>query len=197
MADPRNESSGGVYLLFENPWPAAVCLVAVAVTLFMVGRRTERPRQQAAAAVPLLLAVAIPVLATVVTTQREALKQRTREMIEAAVPPVDREALEGLLADNVRFFDMSKSEILAAAERAADQYSVSGYGLRYLKALPVNAKHGRTRFAIFTHLEGGVYRGPVPSKWTLKWQREERAWRVTRIEWRSLSGRDVQRRHLP
>lgn len=70
--------------LFERPWaPAGLLVAAALVVLWMFNQRSQARRGLMWAGVAFLLAVGLVVLATVVTTTREAVAARTRELIGA------------------------------------------------------------------------------------------------------------------
>ncbi len=87
--------------LFENPWPPAIALAAFAVLVFFILNSRAQSRRGAIIAGCLLAVAAVCVVtAFLVTTDRERLAVRTRELI-AATAAADVDSLGPMLAGDV------------------------------------------------------------------------------------------------
>lgn len=111
------------HYLFENPWPAAIFLLVVAVLLLFIGNSRGRAREGALLA-GLLAAIAgaCIVASLLVTTERERLRAEMARLI-AATATADTDALDPLLASDValsvlgRQFPENKEGILGLVRR--------------------------------------------------------------------------------
>ncbi|MBL8991402.1 MAG: hypothetical protein JNJ48_07470 [Phycisphaerae bacterium] len=175
-------------VLFEQPLPGAVALLAAGVVAFAVLNRAGRGRQGlGAAALSLFLAGAVVVLATAVKTEREELQGLAVRVIER-VMAADGAEVDRRLADSVtlrllgRTSPMGKPEILRhVTGRTLERYGVREHTVRSVQAVIDGPGVARTqvRVRVQTDLTGA----PVGSWWLLHWRRDAaQQWRIVGIE---------------
>ena len=82
IADPPLLQS----LLLEGPWPLVLTLVGTAAVLRLLAARRRQRRLDVAALIALLLALGVYLLASIVTTNREQLLERTEQLVMATAP---------------------------------------------------------------------------------------------------------------
>lgn len=194
------------HLLFESPWAIVVTLAAVAAVLFIAGGRSEKLIIQKLAIFPLLLAVAAPVLAANVVTDREQLEIGTRSLVDAATAhPVDLAAIETLLADPAALFTLDRDEILAMIRRARDRYDIESNTITLLRTRIDTPATGQSVFTALTRLRSNAGAFPTKTRWLLHWSKTPAAdadapfgpWRVTQLELLRINDRPARASHLP
>ncbi len=128
-------------LLFENPLPLVLVLVAAGVIAFYIFRRRGRVAMGAGAAGALiLLAAGAWVMARQVVTEREGVKVAAAELVDAA-SKADTGRLDAMLDDGVMAYTvdapggMPKSRILAEVRRRlGEEYPIKEYVIQESQA---------------------------------------------------------------
>jgi hypothetical protein len=183
-----------------NPWPLAIVLVIAAAVAWVVLSRQGRTRHAGMAVGGLtLMAACIVAAASLVTTQREVLRDRTGLLV-SAVARVDLDALDGLLADNVLMFASpdrlgSGTRTITPGGQPRDKAAILDTVRRYLgSAYPVKehrvletqvAVDGKQLARTQVHVRVTPEAAPLMHRswWRLEWRREpDGAWLVTGIE---------------
>ena len=173
--------------LFENPLLLTAVLAASGlVILFALNRRGEARKGLAAFAVCFLLAVGAYLAGSLVVTERERLKDATRELV-ASVAEVDVPGLDDLLAENVSFRyrnargGLDKGATIAEVERyLGGAYRVREHDVLELQATVDSSNVARTQVNVRVTVDTV---GTRPSWWRLDWRLEpDGRWRVTGIE---------------
>ncbi|MEX0885947.1 MAG: DUF4440 domain-containing protein [Phycisphaeraceae bacterium] len=198
------------YLLLEQPWPAALVLLTVAVTLFGVGGRRRQGRLQLAGLGVALLAGGVVVLAWGVTTPRERVAALTDELLRATEGSVDDAALRRLLAPGATLVgpdgdDWLAGEALHGAVRgAAERFGPVEHEVRQRTVSARGGRGGRgiAEIDLRTRINrGGAAGVPVSTRWTLHWRldggggnggggsRGGGVWRVERVVWQAMQNR--------
>jgi len=183
--------------VLENPWPPVIGLAAAGVVVFFIlnARGGGGARQGALAAGALALVAALCVVTSfLVTTQREVLVQRTRELVAAAAQP-DLRALAPMLAEDVglrvlgRAYTEDKAGIVGLVDRyIGSEYRVTRHSVPSVTAHTddggagsAGAAGGRTLARVRVEVDGMTNR----SWWRLTWRRSGVAageWTVVHIE---------------
>ncbi|GAB5497298.1 MAG: hypothetical protein Phyf2KO_23780 [Phycisphaerales bacterium] len=187
-------------LLFEAPLiPTGVLAVGVLIALSLVMKSQKRTVPLIAAAIMLVLAVAVPVVASMVTTEREVLAVRAEEFV-AAVAAVDGGTLQGILTDSASLGPSDnassiaarhvprirgKDQIIAAVHRAKDKFGsperfVSAHKVLETRAALESKNTGRTLVRVRVEGPGGEYMNH--SWWDITWKRSGDSWLASRIE---------------
>lgn len=173
------------HLLFEAPLgPVAVLAALGVIALVMFNRRAELKRGVATACVLFAAAVGVWITAATVTTDRERITTRSRELVEA-VGRVDVDAVGDYLADEVRLVGWqdteSRERILRMVEdEVRGRVGVTSARVVRSQAVIDGPNVGRTYVRV--HVEADQLAPPY-TWWRLDWACENGEWRVVRIEW--------------
>jgi hypothetical protein len=179
------------HYLFESPWLPAVVLVFAAIVATWALNRRARAKQGALVGVGLLvLAGAVVLTAQMVTTTRESLIARTRELV-AYTAKADTTALSDLLGGDVLlrayFFQepMPKDVLLGRVERyMGREYPVESHKVDSASAVIDGRNAARTQVHVVVHNPSAtMYNVPVGSWWRIEWRLDKDGeWRVTGLE---------------
>ncbi len=187
------------HMLFESPWLLAMGLVGVGVVLRLVGQQRGQRRVVTASWVALAAAVAVIGLAKVVTTDRERLLQRTRELV-AATAPLDGGRVAGFLAADAVLVGpdgdtwVSVGELGGEIDAAGRNYPIASQAIRHLEAEARSDAQGLVLVDLRTTLsEGFGAQAPIPTKWLLTWRKTPEGWRVYRVQWLELMNQSPPR----
>lgn len=170
----------------ESPWLPALALAAVAALLFFILRSRNQPRQAAmGAGVPLLIAAAMIVLSLLVTTEREELAARTKELISATAA-ADLDRLAPMLAEDVGLSllgtarNETKSGILGLVQRyPGSMFPVEEHSVHEITAHVDRAGGGRTICRARVVVQGV----PNGSWWRVGWRKNAAGqWTAVHIE---------------
>ncbi len=197
-------------LLFETWWPGlAVFLVAAAMLGYQALQR-RHARLAIAAGICALIAGLFPLLAFTVTTVRETVIARSRQLAEAGIPPLDAAALRRLLAERVVFeaprgqtLFTRRDEILQLAERADRRWTVAEWGAITLDGRRLDDNHAQSYARVRTRLTArgqGVISGgefAVTSGWLIDWRQVDDRWRADRITLLTINGQAADPALLP
>lgn len=183
-------------LLLESPLPAVVALLAVGLVLVESARRRADRRFLYAAAVSALLAGAVFIAARLVVTEREAVMDRTRQLIDAATP-VNESRLRSLLDDSavVAGHDgrviVELNDITGRLEANIRRFGVEAHEVRLLEADQPGPHTARTLVKVRTTLRGG-FADAVNTAWLVTWKRkgDRNDWRATELRWIEFQGQD-------
>lgn len=184
MAPLAVAESGLTSLLFENPWPGVVALVAVSAVLRVAGKRQGNKGVLIASWVALLLGLGVYAAASWVNTDREVMIQRTEAWIQAA-SPVDRAALTALMAPNVPLLGPQGDYLLdldaPTIAQNLEQYRVEVVSYRDIEAWPASPGQGTSHLRVSHEVLGQRVLG---TSWELGWRRNDAGdWRVVSIKW--------------
>lgn len=167
-----------------------VVLGCVAFALLLAGMRRGQKPLMIAAGVGALLAVGVYVLSSVVTTDREHVEQRTREVI-AATAPLDVAVLRDAMAPSASVtlpngvplpMSLALSDELASR---VDRYALTD---QTIKAIHVE-KTGPDTAVARLGLRSSVYDDNVNTEWQLTWRRPPgEPWRIVAVEWLLFQG---------
>ncbi len=173
-------------LFLANPWPTVLAIVLLAVTLFLVlnARGKIKPALVTSGTLAVLAIVAFFV-STSTVTDRERIKMRTVELIEA-VAQVDLVVLHAILHEDLTTHatrvpkNATKADVIELVERIIGQtYSVTNHKVLDLQSTIYGPRVGRTQ----TRVRVGSEFGEIPSWWQIDWTRQEDGtWLVSRIE---------------
>lgn len=180
--------------LLESPWALAATLALIGVVLFVHGARRLNRRVVIVAGVSMLLGIGVVVLATFVTTTRELLIARTREMI-AATAPLDLPRLRGFVASGAQLVGpdgspwLDAEEIFRELESATHRFSIVAQDAGRLTAETPAPTLGRTSLHVRTTFGGRPPSAPIATDWVFTWEKQtDGRWRVTRLQWMLLQG---------
>lgn len=187
-------------LLFEAPLiPTGVLAVGVLIALSLAMKSQKRNPPLIAAGIMLVLAVVVPAVASMVTTDREVIAARAAEFVEA-VATVDSNALSGVMTDSVSLGPSDnaasvaaryvprvrgRDQIIAAVKHTQSRFGsperfVSSHKVLETRAALESKNTGRTLVRVRVEGPGGEYMNH--SWWDITWKRTGETWLASRIE---------------
>lgn len=194
MAPPRLPGPPqATHWLLERPLTVGVALAALGALLFFVfARRTQVKQGAIAGGGVLALGVAMFVLGTVVTTDRERLIRGTEGFVRA-VEEGDRDQAAALLSDRltVRMGDtgsgLDRDWVLGAVELVGAGMEFERFGLGGMQATIDREGVGYTQFRVSTR---EARAGQSISWWKMEWRRDrDGEWRAYDLELLLMNGR--------
>jgi len=173
------------YLLFENPWPAAAALLLGAAVLAISNRHRREPRRWMIAGAMAIAAVAVILTAQMVTTEREHLKQHTRDLVHR-VSNEGAPSILGMFDPDAVFAGPEGQVWRRSAEQFTEEiniikrrFSPMTSTIRSLDAEHRGGDHGRSLLHVTTRLSGSNA-GSVNTQWLFTWRKDENGiWRIT------------------
>jgi hypothetical protein len=176
--------------LLESPWVIMLLCTIAAGVCWSVSQRLRYPRPlRVAAAVLLMLGFAVVAAAFLVTTDRERVGTRTRELV-AAVARADLAAVRAIFRDDARLYFFEQPEglplqgILDRLERdfiPGGSYHVTEHSVLDVQVVLDNAN--RARVQVRVRVTPVATSTPYTSWWRLDYARGvDGEWRVTGIQ---------------
>lgn len=183
-------------LVFESPTLLIVALAAVALAAFFGFRaQGQTSRGSLIAGTAIVVAGALLLVSRLVTTPREHMQQRTRDLVRA-VAEVDIPALNALIAPDARLIagrfrvvagmdGADREQIIAGVEeRIGGRYRVDDWAVLKLQATQDGPAVGRTQTQVRVNAGGLNF-----SWWKIDWRLQaDGQWRVVGIEPLFISG---------
>ncbi len=185
-------------LLFENPWILAGLLAIGAISLFVVFNNRRKLRLGAAfAGVFALGAITVMLLAMLVTTDREQVKNLSRELI-AAVADADAQPVEQILspfatlvAEGALRSELSRDEILdrirdassngGAYDGQGTRVAADEYRIREIRVGIQSSTAARSQVNVV--ITPSITSFPTGTWWELDWDKlPDGSWKARRIE---------------
>ncbi len=183
--------------LLENPWPLTVGLVAVALALLTLASRRRQKGLLGGAVVATLLAGGVLALSHFVTTDREVITDRSRQLLDATAP-FNADKLRALLDDDATVSCAERiwvpaGQVVAAAEGRLSRRQVA-HAVRSIEAEADDAGRGRTALRVVTTFDAGASGGEQRSvtEWVFVWRRDGVAgpWKVVDLQLVKWNGQD-------
>ena len=170
-------------ILFENPWPAVIALLAVSSILRLVGKRQDQKRLVAVSWVALLLGLGVYATAALVNTDREVLIERTEAMV-AATSPVDEPALRAIFADNALLLG-PEGDVWDDLNAVFVAKELNEHGVTDNQVRLVDAQSSRPGVGVSTmDVSSKIMGMPQRSTWELGWQKDaDGTWQITSMKW--------------
>lgn len=179
--------------LFEQPLlPMAVLALLALIAVIAFASRNQRRRGVLVAVVLVALAGGVYLLATLVTTEREELLERTEALI-GATANVDRAAMGGLLTEDASLrttgalervlasIDGRDSIISRASQSLEGRYRVNTWEILDRQATTDGPNVGRTLVRVGVDVDG--FSRTHYSWWRLHWERgPDGQWRCFELE---------------
>jgi ketosteroid isomerase-like protein len=172
--------------VLDSPVVLMLVLFLGALVALMVCRGLGKPRRGMVIALAfVVMAAGAWMAASLIETDREAIKRGSRELI-AAVATVDTAALDRLMADNVvmryRYSrgDIGKAEIVSHVERyLGREHPIKSHAVLHSEAVLEGERVGRSQIQVQATAQRGE---SLTSWWRLDWAKDASGrWRVTRI----------------
>jgi len=184
------------HLLLESPWSIIVVLVGVWAVLRVISVRRRSWRWHLAALGVLVLAGGLALLAWAVDTPREVVSARTRELVGATEPlelaTLDRlilpaAAIEGPGGQTWRRYREVRDRL---AGEPVDSQNITHLSVE----MGPDREAAEAELAVTTRFERRLAGRPIPSRWRLRWEKRDGAWRVTAVRWLELGVRGQEPR---
>lgn len=196
LVAPLQESFDPTRYLFDNPWPLAGLLVAVAVGLVWWFNRQGKAKEGVRwAALCGALAAAAVLTGRLVTTQREVLMAQTRQLISVTAK-ADLVVLEPLLAREIvltlpgNSAAFSRGQILDLVRKyPGGQYPVESVSIDSVQAVLDGPSIANAQVHVRTSApEATLYDFPVGSWWKIGWRRDGDRWVVSSLQCLQIDG---------
>lgn len=187
---PTPLASGPLWsrFLLENPYPAVILLLIGAFAAWRLLNNALKGREaNIAAAACVALALAIFALARFVQTDRERLRDLTRELVRSTAT-ADVTSLEQLLSPQLSLFrpggglSMGKEETLERVQNElGKRYRVREWAVLETQASTDSPTSGITQTRVRVTLEMSPF--PTISWWKIDWRKDANGvWRADRID---------------
>ena len=182
-------------LLFEQPWPLVVAMVAVAAGCWVVAsRRQKRGRLRLIALGIIVLAGAVVAMAQLVTTDREYLLDATAELVAATQSPTNSQVLDQLIAADAVVTGpagevwLEYAQLRSELQSVVDRHQIQEQRIRSVGAEVTSKTAGRSVFDLRTNIGKETFI-PIRSVWALRWVRDDAGqWRIKEIQWLQFQG---------
>ena len=172
-------------LLFDAPWWLPTGLVFLGIALFWNGNRRSETKVRNAGLLFVLAAAAVMLVSHYVDTDVERATDRSKALVRAvqqrdwATLKTTLDPLTSLhVLGGIQLYD-SRDEIIAAAQKAVDQY-----GLRNVRILNTNAEQTDTVIVVTMFLmseQDTAAAGTITTTWQFEWQQSGEQWSLVRI----------------
>jgi len=189
--------------VFENPWPGAFALVITALLLAVAWRRSGGRRGLAESSLICVgLAVALFIVAGLVTTSSERARSVTLALVDDAVAGDVQAARARFSNDATMSFASPRNPgesidfIQRSLEQLRGRYSIADNHVASLRSYSIAGDRAVVHLRVITRLEQFPY--PIPSSWVLEVVRQpDGTWKIDHITFVEYSGqtpgRDVFR----
>lgn len=174
-------------LLFEDPLPVGLSLLVVALVLGFLSIQQGSAKLKKVAAGALTLCVLVFILATIVTTSRESVIERTRTLVSYTAP-LKMNEFKALVSPQVRVTvgeDASApvftgQDVFTHLENAVRNYPIDAQTIVQIEANSRSDDQIVCEFDIRSDSKGGR----VMTRWVLTWQKQsDDQWIVTQVQW--------------
>ncbi len=188
------------YYILENPWPLAIGLAICGIVAMLVLQRRGQAREgKAAITAALLLATLVAGLGLGITTQREILRSRTRELVGLTAAAKTTE-LRDLLTEQARIGTFmtyfggvrGREEVLTSVRKyLGDQFPLESHEIGPVQAVVDGPNMARTQVRVWVklHKDQQMYGGSIGAWFRIDWTREgDGPWRAAAISIMQIDG---------
>lgn len=181
------------YYILENPWPLTIGLAICGVVAMLILQRRGQPRQARIACIlALTLAAIVAGLGVAITTPREVLRARTRELVALTAQARVTELRE-LLTEKARvgafgsYFPgvRGREEVLASVNKYLGQdYRLASHEIGPVQAVVDGPNMARTQVRVWVKLnkDQEMYGGSIGAWFRIDWMRDgDGPWHATSI----------------
>lgn len=169
-----------IYYTVEWPWGLVAVLAGLGVVALLgLNARGQGRKGLIACGVCFGWAMLVFVLASVITTGRERLRDRTRELIEATAK-ADTTALRPMLGENVQLRAPAGAPLATGRDMLLDrvkQYPGERFQIASLRMSDVQAvidgeNVARSQLRVWVRIKDSAYDLPIGSWWRIDWRRD-------------------------
>lgn len=168
-----------VHYVLETPWLVlgAVVLSGI-VALVVLNQRNKAKLGLVVLALSLVFAAAIFLVSTLVTTERERLDTRTRELI-SLTSTAELGALRSVLSEQIQVrlggvtFRSGRDAVLSDVDRLlAKQYPISSIDITHVQCVIDGPNVARSQVRVRATSSAAMYNAPAGSWWLIDWRRD-------------------------
>jgi flagellar biosynthesis protein FliQ len=168
--------------LFDTPYWLLALVVVIGVALLISANARQEKRLGWAGALVLFVGALLALLSFFIETDKEKVRQRTKELA-AAVEKKDTRALDRLLhpGANLAGSPLTKAELLEMIPRQVDRYQISN--IRVSPEDPRQLSSGVIEITatITADARGAGAAGNSPTDWQFAWVKTPDGWRLKDI----------------
>ena len=174
-------------LLFEDPLPLGLSLIVIAAVLTFLAIQQGSAKLKKIAGGAFLLAVVIFILASLITTGREHIIERTKKLVSHTAP-LSMDDFKSLVSPQVIVTvgtdasapTFTGSEVFSKLEQAVRNYPISEQHVLEIDAQMRTGEDALCQFEIRSDAKAGR----VITRWVLTWRKQtDNAWQVTTVQW--------------
>lgn len=197
VPDPPPLPKGSLidHYVFESPAAAIALVLLAGLVIWVKFRHTDRSKRGTAAVVlGVATATALGVLASVVTTNAERLRETTARLVADAIQG-QSDAVGGVLHEECVLTEpfsrdeMDRERILRGVRERLPTLGIAEHAILQARTHTPNDRFGKVQIKIRVNVKGA---GIHFSWWELEYECDASGnWRVIRIKPLSMSGRDV------
>lgn len=192
---PLQETGAFRKWVLEQPLPLTAVLVLAGVVVWFILRGQGKTKEGTrVGGVLVLLAVVVMALGTLIETEQEKLKARTRELV-AAVASANVTKVGPMLTDDVyaQPFGFPRNVIFAKMESTlGGSLKIKEHKISTLRAVLEGQNAARTQLRVHVVADGALYNGPVGSWWMIHWRKDASGvWKADEIEMQQVDFAEV------
>jgi ketosteroid isomerase-like protein len=187
------------HLLLESPWPLISSLLALAAGLVIIAFRRVSVRHLLSGAALAVVAAAVALLATFVTTDREKVKGLSMELVKATAP-LDAPKIKSLFEPDAAIVDADGSrfasidEALARLMRYQSRATTLTHYVTSLNAQADDTDYARTVLTLISSSDISGNPTYARTQWLLTWHRDASGqYHVSDVRWISIDGKTASR----
>ena len=179
--------------MLENPYPAGLLMLALAVGLAWTALRIDRRERLAGAGILAGLGAVVLLVGAVVVTPGEEARRVVLAVVKAAETADIAEAGAHFSDDATLAFGSPnnpgypRDAIQKNLDRLGDRYRITSNQITSLKAFTESPREATVHLGLRTTVEVGF--GPMPTWWVLRVEKEpDGTWKIIRAAWVSVAG---------
>ena len=179
--------------LLEEPIPLVVVAGCLAFALLLTGQRRRQRGFIIAAGFVAAIGATVYGTAEWITTDREIVEQRMRQLVYAT-SPMNTVQLRELIDPRATFTGpsgavwMLPQPIVETLETAAKRFNIAQQTIKYLASQLTRADTATGLLGVRTTFVGEAYR-PVNTEWVLTWRKQtDGQWRISNVQWIRFQG---------
>lgn len=177
--------------VLENPYPIAVVAIVLGMGLLWTGLREGQINRQRSGLAGISVAVAVLIIASLVTTSGEHAKKLTRSLVEATVQADAVKVMSHFTSDATMSFTSPTNQgfpidfVEDKAIRLESQYKVESNRIGSLKGFTQSPDSAIVHLSCTTTIAGGY--GATPTSWVLRIERQaDNSWKIVHFTWISI-----------
>ncbi len=163
----------------ENPWPAMIALICVAIMCFVQWGTRRKSRDLILGLTCLLLGIGCYLLDTFVQTPRELIIQHVKELT-SAFQAQDRQKTLGFFSAQA-IAERVAVQLALEQVHVGDDLRLTDLSVTFKAADSLATSHFRANASVSLEPPGPGDVGFHPSRWELDWQKEGGNWKIIKV----------------